>query len=229
MRRIWIGVAGSLDLSLLPAADNVCVLKMGGKSPLNSAGYQCVDPSTNANFPGTNGTLNSSIAQGSGSSVGDQVAGGFTTGNLRLLVSFDYALNMNVLVGARLGYVLFTNPANAPGVAFAPVHLEARGTFLIGRDALTSGVAPLLLLAAGAGEFDASIGVSVQLTTGGPPKSEDAWVTAGPLFLAAGGGLRFLMGPAVAATAVVKAETAFGGSAGTFFAFAPEIGFQVGF
>jgi hypothetical protein len=230
MRRIWIGVAGSLDFTLLPASDNVCALNMGGRSPVNTAGYQCVDPATGANFPGTNGNLNSAIAQGRGVDVGDQVAGGFTTSNLRLLVSFDYALTMNVLLGARAGYVLFTDPANAPGGAFAPIHLEARGTFLVGRNALIENVAPLLLVAAGVGEFDASIGVTVQFKAPmGGTRSENAWVTAGPLFIAGGGGLRVLMAPTVAATAVVKAEGAFGGSSGLLFGFAPELGFQVGF
>jgi hypothetical protein len=228
MRRIWIGVAGSFDLSLLTAAENVCVLNMTGTAPLNSAGYQCVDPATSANFPGRNPATNQMIAQGSGSQVGDQVAGGFTLSNVRLLVSLDYALSMNVLIGARAGYVLFTDPAASPGAAFAPVHLEARGTFLLGHNALTNSVAPLLLIAAGAGEFDASIGVTVQSTSGGS-KTENAWVTAGPLFVAGGGGLRLLLGPAVAATAVVKAEIAFGGGAGSLFGLAPELGLQFGF
>jgi hypothetical protein len=228
MLRIWVGIAGSFDFSLLPASENVCVLNMAGTSPVNTAGYQCSDPSSGANFPGKNAMTNAMIAQGRGTVVGDQVAQGFQPGNLRLLVSFDYALNMNVLVGARAGYVLFTDPAVAPGPAFAPAHFEARATFLLSHDALIGSAAPLLLVAVGAGEFDASIGVAVQLTTG-PNKVENAWVTAGPMFLAAGGGARFLMGPNVAATAVVKAETALGGSAGLLFGFAPELGVQMGF
>jgi hypothetical protein len=227
LHRVWIGIAGSFDMSLLPASENVCVLNMTGTQPVNTAGYQCVDPTTNANFPGRSLTTNQTIAQGSGK--GDQVAGGFQPGNLRFLVSLDYALSMNVLIGARVGYVLFTDPANAPGGAFAPVHVEGRGTFLLGHNALTRSVAPLLLLAAGVGEFDSSIGVTVTFTSGATPKNENAWVTAGPVFVAGGGGLRFLLGPTVAATAIVKAEGSFGGSAGFLFGFAPEVGVQVGF
>jgi hypothetical protein len=37
------------------------------------------------------------------------------------------------------------------------------------------------------------------------------------------------MAPSVAATVVVKAEGAFGGSSGVLFGFAPELGVQVGF
>jgi hypothetical protein len=223
-RRMWIGVAGSLDFVSLPAADNVCKLVQGmngGVSPVNTAGYQCVDPSTSANFPGTSLANNNRITAGT-------VAGGIAPGNLRLMVSFDYALSMNVLLGARAGYSLFTDPASAPGPAFAPIHVEARATFLVGKDALANSVAPMLLVAAGIGEFDASIGVPVTLTNPAGTRTENAWVTAGPFFAAAGAGLRFLLTPTVAATVAVKGEGAFGGSAGFLGGFAPEVGVQLG-
>ncbi len=170
-RKIWIGIAGSLDIIALPTAENVCFhTNHGTETP---AGYECVDPSTGANFPGTDGTLNGNIKQGSAPSIGDGVNGGASVGNLRLMASFDYALNMNVLLGARAGYVLFTDPASAPGPAFAPIHLEARATFLLGKDALASAVAPTVLVAVGAGEFDASIGVGVQMKSGPSRREND--------------------------------------------------------
>ena len=226
-RRIWIGIAGSLDIIALPAAENVCVHTNHGTETLNTAGYECVDPSTGANFPGTDGAANGNIKQGSATTVGDGVNGGASVGNLRLMASFDYALSMNALLGARAGYVLFTDPASAPGPAFAPIHLEARATVLFGKDALTSPVAPMVLVAVGAGEFDASIALGVQMKSG-PSRRENAWLTAGPLFGAAGAGVRFLLGPAVAATVAVKGEGAFGGGAGFLLGFAPEVGMQVG-
>ena len=227
-RRIWVGISASLDVIALPTAENVCVHTMDGTGTLNTAGYECVDPSTGANFPGTSGTLNRNIKQGSAANVGDAVNGGASVGNLRVMLSFDYALGMNVLLGARAGYVFFTDPASAPGPAFAPIHLEARATFLFGKDALARAVAPTLLVAAGAGEFDASIRLGVQMQNG-PSRRENAWLTAGPLFGAIGPGVRFLLGHSVAASVAVKGEGAFGGVAGFLFGFAPEVGMQLGF
>jgi hypothetical protein len=224
-RKIWVGVGGSMDFVSLPSAQDVCLLNGNNPpSPANGAGYECVDPSGH-NFPGTDQGLNGNIVKGKGDSVG----GGFASGNLRLFASLDYALNMNVLLGARAGYVLFTDPASSPGPAFAPIHLEARFTYLFGKDALAAGIAPLLLLAAGASEFDASFGVQVLTTNPNQTRNENAWIVAGPLFGAAGLGVRFLLSANVAATAILKAQGAFGGTAGFLLVpVAPELGIQFG-
>jgi hypothetical protein len=75
-----------------------------------------------------------------------------------------------------------------------------------------------------------SAGCAATTGTGYPAgtRNENAWVTAGPFFLAAGGGLRFLFSSSLAATAVIKGEAAFGGSAGSLLGVAPEIGMQLG-
>jgi hypothetical protein len=238
VHKVWIGVNLSLDLMFLPQGNNVCklaTLTTGGVAPVNTAGYQCVDPTTGDNFPGTNGTANTQIATGSAAS--DSLSGGVVPGNFRILASFDYALGMNFLVGARAGYVLFTDPASNPGAPFPPIHLEARLTYLIGSDALTNTVAPMLFVATGASEFDADIGVTATLHAptgngaGALPlgtRPENAWLTAGPYFAAVGGGVRILLGSGVAATVAVKGEGAFGGSAGSLLGLAPEIGMQFG-
>jgi hypothetical protein len=226
-RRIWIGISGSLDVIAIPTADNVCVHTKDGTGTLNTAGYECVDPSTGANFPGTSRSTNVNIKQGSAANIGDGVKGGASVGTLRVMLTFDYALGMNVLLGARAGYVFFTDPASAPGPAFAPIHLEARATFLLGKDALARAVAPMVIVAVGAGEFDTSVALGVQMQNGAS-RRENAWLTAGPLFAGIGPGVRFLLGPAVAATVAVKGEGAFGGGAGFLLGFAPEIGIQVG-
>ena len=228
--KIWIGLGVSLDLVSLPQATNVCKLNTGGRPPpANLAGYQCVDPTTSANFPGGNAAVNNQFDNGSAAAT-DSLSGGFVPGNPRIFASFDYALGMNVLVGARVGYVLFTDPASSPGPAFAPVHLEARFTYLFGQNALTSGFSPIVFAAVGAGEFDANIGVTATLTqsTGGGlppgPRPENAWLTAGPFFGALGVGGRVMLGSNLAATLAIKGEGAFGGSAGSLFGVAPELG-----
>ncbi|HXN31730.1 MAG TPA: hypothetical protein VN894_07715, partial [Polyangiaceae bacterium] len=228
IRRVWIGVAIGADIVSLPQSDKACLLNGSGLGPGNSAGYECVDPTTSLNFPGRSAAINGEIL--TGPADGDSVGGGLLLGNIRIMASFDYALNANMLLGARAGYVLNTDPANAPGPIFPPIHLEARFTYLFGKDALLNTIAPLVLLAAGASEFDANIGVQVRLSTG-KTLNENAWLTAGPMFGAAGLGARFAFGKskAFALTAVVKGQAAFGGSAGSLFGIAPEVGAQFGF
>lgn len=237
--RIWIGIGASLDVMSLPQANDVCKLKLDmvtrAVTPSNSSGYQCADPNSGANFPGTNGTVNDQIQMGAPEQVGDSVGGGILPGNLRLMASFDYAVTMNVLLGARAGYVLFTDPASSPGPSFPPIHLEGRFTYLFGKDALASSIAPLIFVAAGASEFDASISVQVRLGQasgpGGLPagtRNENAWLTAGPFFGAVGVGVRFLASKGVAITAAAKGQGAFGGAAGSLLGIAPELGLQFG-
>jgi hypothetical protein len=236
-KRFWIGLAASLDVMSLPQANDVCKLNPGGTAPFTpSSNYQCVDPNSGANFPGTNGTVNGQIATGSPDTVGDSVGGGILPGNVRLMVSLDYAATMNILLGVRGGYVLLTDPATNPGPGFPPIHLEARFTYLFGKDALASSVAPLIFLAAGASEFDANLSVQVRLRDAGgaagglPPgtRNENAWLTAGPFFGALGVGVRFLASKGVAITAAVKGQGAFGGPAGSLLGIAPEVGLQFG-
>jgi hypothetical protein len=224
-RRIWVGLAVSLDVMSLPQSDKACKLNGSGTSPANSAGYECVDPSTSANFPGSSNAVNMSIL--TGPNDGDSVGGGLLPTNLRLLVSFDYALTTNMLIGARAGYVLNTDPASSPGPNFPPIHLEARFTYLFGKDAILNPIAPLLLVAAGVSEFDANIGVQVALSTG-KPRNENAWLTAGPVFGALGAGARFLVGKSFAISAVLKGQAAIG-SPSWLVGFAPEVGAQFGF
>jgi hypothetical protein len=239
--RIWIGIGAQMDVFLLPGASDVCLLNQanGGKTPFTSNNpYGCVDPSSSANFPGTDGAANGAIVQGKS----DQVQGGFSHGPLHLLASFDYALNTNMLVGARAGYELFTDPAPSAGSlvppAFAPLHLEARFTYLLGKDALLKQFSPMLFVGLGAGEFDSYVPVQVFCTPPGPGKPpnacnnaiqpENAWITAGPFFASGGAGVRVLLNKKIAATGALRLEGAFGGSAGFLFGFAPELGIQLG-
>jgi hypothetical protein len=231
--RVWVGVSLQLDLFLLPGAQDVCKLNATGTGPLpdNGPGYACVDPSNGANFPGRNaagGKINGMIAPSAGPPTSDEVSGGFRPGNLRILASLDYAFTQNLMLGLRAGYELFTDPGSSPGAAFAPVHIEARLTYLIGHNALTKiGVSPMLFLGAGVGEFDAFVPVTV-LSTMKQELPENAWLTSGPGFISAGAGVRILLSPKVAATGAFKFEGGLGGAAGFLPGFAPELGMQFG-
>ncbi len=222
--RIWVGLGVQLDIYFMPAANDVCLVDTKTGVPTNTAGYACVDPNTGNRFPESAMTA-MAITKGSA----DQVVGGLKLGNVRLLASLDYALNHNMLLGARAGYVLRTDPALP---AFAPLHLEARFTYLVGHDAVSKkGLSPMLFAGVGAGEFDAYIPVTVigamgtQLYKG----TENAWMTAGPVFLSLGGGGRVLFGRRTALTFALKFEGALGGGAGFLPGIAPELGVQMGF
>lgn len=246
LHRWWLGLGAQADIYFMPQADNICKLaeinvgqpneEVNPSLPQNKAGYNCVDPKTGMNFPGT-----ARLPAGTGTFINDQfdahsVTGGPILGNVRILASLDMALNANMMLGARLGYVLFTDPATgSPGSAFPPVHLEARFTYLFGRDALISStVAPLVFAGLGLGEFDAYIPVTVNplpppAGPGGGAVSENAWLTAGPFFFSVGAGARFRFSEHVALTAALKFEEAVGGTAGALPGIAPELGLQYGF
>jgi hypothetical protein len=223
----WFGVSASVDVTVLPGASNVCALTPNAV-PSNSAGYYCTTP-FGADFPSrSNRAENDSLVKGQSG----ETSGGLESGDVRLLLSFDYAVSANALLGARFGLVL----NGYPGVAAAqdghglgaPLHLEARGTWLFGdRPLAHSGFAPLLFVAGGIGEFDASTSVGV-LVTGVPgPRPFVAWKTAGPGFAALGVGLRYAFSPRVAFSMALKASAAFGG--GFLPVVAPEVGLQYGF
>jgi hypothetical protein len=226
--RIWIGGAASFDLLAMPGTTDVCRLDPTGQLPATAGNpYTCLDPGSNTPFPADSQT-NSAIA-----AHGDLVQSGFAIGTPRLFASLDYALTPNLLLGGRAGYTFGTYPASPkPSGSFGPIHFEARVTALFGEDAIRRTFAPMLLVAAGLAEYDAYVQVPVFLNrASGPPaqQAENAWLTAGPMFVAAGGGMRLLFSDDLAGTLALKFEAAFGGTAGTLLGAAPEVGVQLGF
>jgi hypothetical protein len=231
-RRVWIGVLGSLDLVFLPSADDVCKLHPKdasdtdrSASPINSAGYFCTN-SDGTDYPDRhNSTQNTNLQLGKS----DQVKGGIAPGNIRVMASIDYALNPNILLGVRLGYVINTYPG-AAATAFAPFHGELRGTYLIGKDALMkTGFAPMVFVGGGASQFDAKVDVTVVEQGVNGTKSVQAWTLGGPAFVAVGGGGRFAVSDRAAITGALKFTGAFGGTAGFLPILAPELGVAFGF
>jgi hypothetical protein len=240
--KIWLGVGLSLDAMLVPGLNDVCALNSTGTGTLTAGNpYACYDSSAGMNFPGSGpaaGPVNQAIDTGSPNRL-DFVNGGFARGAFTIFASFDYALSPNVLLGARAGYEALTYPGNNPAPAFAPVRVEARFTYLLGANAINQSFAPVLFGGAGVGEFDAVVPVKVTLLTAQPPTyptagvvNEDAWLTAGPAYATAGGGVRLAFGgdkKNIALTGLLKLETAFGGTAGFLFGIAPEVALQYGF
>jgi hypothetical protein len=228
---MFVGLAVGLDFYFLPGAQNVCALNATGTGPFTSGNpYSCLTSGGNA-FPGggaQGAAINGNIRTNPPfNGVSDQVEGGLAHGPLPLMLSFDYALNANMMLGARAGYELFTIPS---GGAFPPIHLEARFTYLIGHDAVSAKLAPMVFAGLGAGEFDAMVPVQViNKNSGIPPANVNAWLTAGPIFAAVGGGARLQLSKKIFATGALKLQPAFGGTAGFMFGIVPELGIQYGF
>ena len=253
-KKLWIGLDLFADIDFLPTAQDVCLLASSGPAtPTNTAGYYCTDPgNNNSNYPARvydgdgEGIQNRQIIPGKD----DTVHGGGALGNIRIAVSADYAATDNILVGARVGFVLNTYPGSAAGQdgvgLHVPLHLEARGTYVFGKDALaTPGVKFYAYVAGGVGEVDAPVTVTVALaqaaaptgsqTLGGFPagtKTVTAWEIGGPGFGALGAGVRIGVGggdgpPKFAIVGGLRLTGAIGN--GFLLGFAPEIGGQFGF
>ena len=133
----------------------------------------------------------------------------------------------------RLGAVLLTYPGQAAkddGKSFPPIHLELRGTYLIGQDALLKKVAPFVMVGGGISTFETAVKVSVVEQTPPPPavggvkvaKDVDAWQLSGPAFITFGGGARIGLSERAAFMLGLRVNLAFGNS------FAPSPGPDVG-
>jgi hypothetical protein len=239
--KVWIGITVSMDAPLLSGANNVCKRAPGYT---NSTGYFCVAPGQSTQFLDTGNDIFNYADLVSGSGAGDEVVGGFRfPSDVRLLASLDFALGKHSLLGFRAGYVLGTAPIKT---AFPPIHVEARYTYLFGKDAVTKvGLSPLIMGGIGAGEFDAAVSVPVTLCDAYKSASNcntpaaisansqthpvSAWAVAGPVFVMAGGGVRYLATSHFAVLAALKFQAAFGGTTGFLPGFAPELGVQYGF
>jgi hypothetical protein len=226
---LWIGVSLSADVVVLPGSSNVCQTSSTGMLT-NSAGYACTNPD-GSDYPGTAAENNGLSAANGGN--GGQASGGPVFGDIRVLGSVDYAINPNVLLGARFGAVLqgYTGQAAiSANKAFGPsIHGELRGTYLFGKNALThSGFSPLVLVGLGMAKFDAATTVAV--TQAGVPGTlpKTAWVTSGPFFVGAGGGVRYQFSQRIAFNMALKLDFAFGGN-GFQPSLSPEVALQYGF
>jgi hypothetical protein len=246
-RRVWVGLSVGFDYTLVPSADDVCKTNTPDPTgpaplqPVNSANYYCVNsngsdypvrPTSDAERRNTEGgSQNDRIVSG----TSDKVSGGGAFGNIRIMAALDYALNANILLGARLGYVLNTYPGQAAkddGKSFPPIHLELRGTYLIGKDAIMKKVAPFVMVGGGVSTFETAVKVSVvenayPPATGKVAKDVDAWQLAGPAFLTFGGGARVGLSERAAFMLGARVNLAFGNSFAP--SFGPDLGIVFGF
>ncbi|HEX8796694.1 MAG TPA: hypothetical protein VF765_37340 [Polyangiaceae bacterium] len=230
----WFGIAGALDLLSLPSGRDVCLLNppntTNAAKPVNSANYYCTNPD-GTDFPSRKdgGVQNGNLQQPGGAG---QVEGGFQPGDVRVMLTADYAVSSALMLGVRLGYVLNSYTGTAAvsdGHAFgSKLHFEARGTYLIGHQPLANvGIAPMVIAGAGAAEFDGSQTTVVSTKNVAGQQPVNAWKTAGPLFLLLGGGIRYAFSPRAAVTLAARINMAVSG--GFMLTYGPEVGVQYGF
>ena len=225
--RIWVGVAGTVDVDFLPSGSDLCQLARNDV-PENSQGIYCTDP-YGKDFPARGTKQNAALIPGNSGSL----VGGAKAGDIRALVAIDYALTPVVLVGVRVGYVANGYPGSAAasdGHAFGTnLHAEIRGTYLFGHDALSRpGFAPLVFVGGGIAKFDArdTSYVALQGIRGTQPVN--VWVTTGPGFVSAGGGARYQFSPRIAFTGAARLNLAFG-PGNALVSVGPEVAVQYGF
>jgi len=225
----WFGIAGAIDLLSLPSGQDVCLLNQGTALPQNTANYYCTNPD-GSDFPtrADGGKQNGTLVKGEAGNV----AGGLQAGDVRVMLTADYAVTSALMVGARLGYVLnaYTGTAAAKdGRAWGQkFDLEARGTYLFGRDPLANvGVAPMVLAGLGLSEFDGHSTTVVSTSNVAGQQPVEAWKTAGPFFFLLGGGIRYAFSPRAAVTLAARVNMALGG--GLLLTYGPEVGVQYGF
>jgi hypothetical protein len=173
-RKMWAGLHFAADMYLFKSDNSVCsITNLGnhnyscyaadGKTPL----FNATDPtSPDYDQHAPIGVPSNSVGMG-------KINGGPKLATKRLLASFDYAINSNIMIGGRIGFAFGGGPksynysaVNATlgtikeGKAFFPVHIEPRVTYhfvSLGKP----GLHPYIHLGGGIAQVDAQMKVQV--------------------------------------------------------------------
>lgn len=232
-RKIWVGAQLGFDFAFVPSGEDVC--KLGpDQLPLNDTGYYCYDSGAGRDYP-IRATSAAERAENDAIPVGqknNKVQGGGAPATFRILASFDYGVTPNIMLGGRLGLVINTYPGvegGTDGKGFsAPIHLEARATYLFGKGLeKTSGIVPYVFIGGGISNWDAKVSVQVEETGKSARREVDAWYLGGPGFIGFGGGARIVATERVAIPLGLRAAFALGN--GVLPTVSPEVGVQIGF
>jgi len=228
--RLWLGLSGSIEFLSMPETPDACKLTSAGV-PANASNLYCTIPG-GADFPTRSvpagPAQNAELVPGQSGRVG----GGLQSGDVRIMMTVDYAMRPNVLIGGRIGYVMNSYPGDAATkdgrAAGFRVHLEARATYLFGPAPLARvGFAPTAFGGTGLAEFDGHSSTAVTLANVRGQQPVEAWRTDGPWFLFVGGGVRYQFSPRAAFTGAFRLNLAFGN--GALVTYGPEIGVAYGF
>lgn len=229
-KRVWIGVAGAIDFQSMPSGQDLCRLDPTTALPANSANVYCTNKD-GTDFPSrSTPDQNNALVPGSAG----RSNGGVQRGDIRMMLSLDYALNPNMLVGGRLGITLFKYTGDAAytdgrawSLASSRLYLDARFTYLFGENALTKTVAPMIFGGLGLASFDTHTDSGITLSNG-QSGTVSLWQTNGPFFFLLGGGIRVSMSENLGATLAVRMNGSFGPN-GFIPTFGPEVGIVYGF
>ena len=221
--RVWLGISGALDFTVLPSGTDVCTRNNDSTGTPTDSNWACTsDTPEGSDFPGSK-TENASLVQGK---AGD-VTSGVQPGNVRVKLTFDYAITQNIIIGAAIGYVAGAYSGNV-SPHFVPMHIEAHAAWLFGSAPLSHvGFAPYLQVAAGVGEYDANLTIMVTQNNVAGSRPVEAWHVGGPGFVALEAGVRFAFSQRVGFMMGLRGTLAFGTS--IFPAFGPDMDLQVGF
>lgn len=232
----FVGASGGFDLVFMPDAKDACRLGDNGK-PLN-AGVYCT--SLGADFPARGTDENARLAAPATATTQagfpGRINAGTALGTVSANLHLDYALESNVLVGARLGW-LFNGysgkAAQEDGAALGlPVHAEGRFTYFLPTNdkPLEEGLGLYVFGGVGITQQASSVLTKVRLAPGGDANegSVNGWFLGGPFMVGLGAGARYAVARNIAVFAAPRLQFTFGGGAfGT--AISPEIGMQYGF
>jgi hypothetical protein len=140
---------------------------------------------------------------------GGKIAGGLALGTMRIMASYERAFTPNIGAEARLGFAFNGGPTPVGGAAFLPVHVEVRGKYWFGRNALgKKGIRPYVSLGGGLAQVDAKLPVTInpcadpnvstcnanEIDPNNTP-TLDAYKKLGLMFLAGGGGVAYAFHP----------------------------------
>jgi hypothetical protein len=226
----------------MPSGEDLCRLDQVTALPANSANVYCTnqDGTDFPYFPRdyTVPGQPTSLAREQNGALQPGLAGhsdgGIHRGDARVMISFDYAVTGNLLVGGRLGLNLFKYPGQAAysdgrawNVLSGRPYFDARGTWLFGQDAVAKPFAPLVFAGVGLSSFDVRTDAGITLSNG-QSGTVQMWQTNGPFFLMLGGGIRVLAGEFAAINVAMRANGSFGPN-GFIPSVAPEVGVAFGF
>jgi hypothetical protein len=146
-KKNWIGLHAAFDFAYL-SGSNVC------GSPSD---YNCY-------FSGGTPYTTSGARQNGAPAVkySGNINGGFATGTIRLLASFERILVGNLGGELRLGFAFNGGPKTPQGQAFLPVHAEVRGKYWFGKNVFSKkGLRPYVHLGGGLAQVDVKLPTTV--------------------------------------------------------------------
>lgn len=146
-KKNWLGLHMAFDFAYL-SGSNVC----GSPSDFN-----CYFGG------GTAYTTGGSKQNGApASKYSGNINGGFATGTIRLLASYERILVGNLGAEAKLGFAFNGGPKTPQGQAFLPVHAEVRGKYWFGRNVFSrKGLRPYVHLGGGLAQVDVKLPTTV--------------------------------------------------------------------